>query len=54
MARTKRSFGQVDKLPSGRFRARYTGPDGQRHKAPLTFDTKGDAETWLTLRRSEL
>lgn len=54
MAKTKRSFGQVDKLPSGRFRARYTGPDGQRHKAPHTFDTKGDAETWLTLRRSEI
>ena len=54
MAKAKRSFGQVDRLPSGRYRARYTGPDGQRHKAAHTFDTKGDAETWLTLRRSEI
>lgn len=54
MAKTKRSFGLIDRLPSGRFRARYTGPDGERHKAPHTFDTKGDAETWLTLRRSEI
>lgn len=51
---SKRTFGEVSKLPSGRFRARYTGPDGQRHKAPHTFDTKGDADTWLTLRRSEV
>ncbi|MGD8151416.1 tyrosine-type recombinase/integrase [Ornithinimicrobium sp. Y1694] len=54
MARTKRSFGEIDKRASGRFRARYTGPDGQRHSAPHTFDTKADAETWLTLRRSEI
>lgn len=50
----KRSFGEISKLPSGRFRARYTGPDGQRHSAPRTFETKGDADAWLTLRRSEV
>lgn len=50
----KRSFGEVSKLPSGRHRARYTGPDGRRHSAPHTFDTKGDADAWLTLRRSEV
>ncbi len=54
MAKTKRTFGEVSKLPSGRWRARYTGPDGMRHSAPTTFDTKGDADTWLTLRRSEV
>lgn len=54
MASHKRTFGEISKLPSGRFRARYTGPDGQRHSAPRTFDTKGDADAWLALRRSEV
>lgn len=58
--RSKRKFGTVRKLPSGRFQARYSAPDGRRYEArmangrPLTFDTKGDAEDWLTLRRSEI
>jgi integrase len=56
----KRYFGNVRKLPSGRFQARYTGPDGCTYTArtntggPLTFDTRGDAEAWLTLRHSEV
>lgn len=54
MAGHKRSFGEVEKLPSGRYRARYTGPDGVRRKAPRTFDTKIDADAWLSLRRSEI
>lgn len=53
MAR-KRQFGEVTKLPSKRWRARYTGPDGLRHSAPHTFDTKKDADAWLTLRQSEV
>ena len=43
----RETFGQIDKLPSGRYRARYTGPDGQLHKAPGTFATKSEARTWL-------
>lgn len=39
------SFGNVDRLPSGRWRARYTGPDGQRRGQ--TFPTKSDARAWL-------
>jgi integrase len=39
------------KLPSGRIRARYLGPDGVRHSAPYTFETKGDAEAWLVDER---
>lgn len=54
MARRKRTFGEIDRLPSGRYRARYTGPDAQRHSAPHTFQTKLDAETWLTLRHAEI
>ena len=48
------SFGSVRALPSGRVQARYTGPDGTTHKAPITFDTKGDARAWLALRQSEI
>ncbi len=56
----KRQFGNVRKLPSGRFQARYTGPDGHMHAArrengqALTFETRGDANDWLSLRRSEI
>ena len=47
----KRSFGQITRLPSGRIRARYLGPDEFRHSAPYTFATKGDAEAWLVDER---
>jgi integrase len=51
MAKTKRGFGQLMKLPNGRVRARYTGPDGNLHNAPATFETNLDAEAWLTDER---
>lgn len=58
MAGTKRkrreTFGMVDKLPSGRIRARYTGPDGGRHNAPYTFDNLTDARAWLAARQTEI
>ncbi len=44
---TRRTFGSPRRLPSKRWQARYTGPDGQEHRAPATFQTKGDAEAWL-------
>lgn len=43
----RRAFGQIAKLPSGRYRARYIGPDTRLHSAPLTFQAKLDAEMWL-------
>lgn len=49
--KVKRGFGSLSSLPSGRIRARYTGPDGALHNAPHTFDTKMDAEAWLTDER---
>jgi integrase len=49
-----RPFGYVRRLPSGRWQASYQGPDTARHKAPYTFDTKRDAEGWLTKERQEL
>ena len=45
----KRYFGNVRKLPSGRYQARYTGPDGGPTPPapggrPLTFDAKQYAD----------
>jgi integrase len=48
------TFGTVHKLPSGRFRAMYYGPDGRRHTAPTTFFNRQDARGWLSLRQSEI
>ncbi|MES9542928.1 tyrosine-type recombinase/integrase [Actinomadura sp. NPDC000600] len=50
----KRRFGRVRKLPSGRFQARYPGPDGLDRPAPHTFATKRDAEQWLVLKEAEI
>lgn len=44
-------FGQIRKLPSGRFQASYPGPDGRRYNAPATFTHKGDAQAWVTEER---
>lgn len=52
--RSRRAFGGLRKLPSGRWQANYTGPDGALHKAPSTFETKLDAEAWLADRRREI
>jgi integrase len=49
--RTRRSFGQLRQLPSKRWQAFYTGPDIALHYAPSTFETKLDAEAWLTDER---
>lgn len=50
----KEAFGSLRILPSGRHQARYTGPDQQEHKAPLTFDTHGDAAAWLSAVRTDI
>ena len=44
----------VRKIPSGRYQARYTGPDGHLHRAPVTFQTRGDAQAWLALRHTDI
>ncbi len=49
-----RDFGNVRRLPSGRWQARYIGPDGQRRSAPHTFDTKTAAARWLRLTEAEV
>jgi integrase len=50
----KRRFGRVRHLPSGRWQARYPGPDGTDRPAPETFASKTDAEVWLTLEEAEI
>jgi hypothetical protein len=50
----KRRFGRVRQLPSGRWQARYQGPDGIDRAAPETFAAKTDAEVWLTLKEAEI
>lgn len=51
--RSKRRFGAVAQLPSGRWRARYTRPGTETWvNAPVTFDGKGDAEAWLAVQQS--
>lgn len=50
-ARTRRGFGAIRKLPSGRYQASYLGPDLNRYKARSTYETKTDAEGWLAKER---
>jgi len=52
--RGRRGFGAIRKLPSGRYQASYVGPDTARHKAPSTYETREDAEAWLSARRAEI
>ncbi|MGW0993641.1 tyrosine-type recombinase/integrase [Streptomyces sp. NPDC002523] len=54
MAGKRRQFGRVRKLPSGRYQARYVGPDGQLRPAPETFRTKKDADDWLADKQTEM
>lgn len=54
MARTPGTFGSVEQLTGGHYRARYTGPDGRRYKAPTTFLTKGDARGWLAIQQADI
>ncbi|MCZ2857446.1 site-specific integrase [Blastococcus sp. VKM Ac-2987] len=43
----KRIYGTVRRLASGRYQARWFGPEGKQHPAPRTFATKTDANRWL-------
>lgn len=52
--RSRAAFGTVEKLKSGNYRAIYTGPDGERYKAPHTFTTKTDARTWNATQQAAI
>lgn len=49
-----RNFGNIRKIASGRFQARYRGPDGKMRSAPVTFERKQDAARWLTMKDAEI
>ncbi len=44
---SRRKFGAVRRLPSGRWQARYVGPAGTLVAAPGTFGTKAEASRYL-------
>lgn len=44
----RRRYGSVRRLPSGRWQVRYPDTSGELRAAPETFETKTDAEVWLT------
>lgn len=52
--KTRRGFGAIRKLPSGRYQASYKSPDGVRRTAPRTFASKIDDEGLLALKRKEI
>lgn len=45
-------MGVTKRKDTGRWRARYAGPDGREHSRD--FDRKGDAEKWLTTQQSAI
>lgn len=48
----RRSWGKLRKIGSGRIQASYVSPiDGLRHNAPITYDSRMDAEAWLAAER---
>jgi integrase len=46
-------FGAIDRLPSGRHRARYVGSDGRR-RSKIFGTSKADARAWLAAQQTDL
>jgi integrase len=51
---TRRPFGRVRKLPSGRWQARFPDGSGRDVPAPVTFETKSDATRFLSRTQTDL
>jgi hypothetical protein len=51
---TIRDLGNVRQRASGRWQARYTGPDGLTHSAPNTFATEDDTDDWLIVTEADV
>lgn len=49
-----RRFGNVRRLPSGRYQIRFPGPDGRIRTGPETYERKGDADRALVLTEAQL
>jgi integrase len=54
VANSRRRFGSVRRLPSGRYQASWVSPDGRRRPAATTFATKTDAGRWLAAQETDL
>ena len=52
--RTRRSFGQLRKLPSGNWQASYVAPDGKTYNASNTFKTKALGDVWLAEQQTRI
>jgi integrase len=50
---TRRHFGSVSRLPSGRYQASYWH-EGRRHIGRDSFNTKADALAWLSLTEADI
>src|SRR3954470_14174541 len=50
----RRSFGTIRRLPSGRYQARYPGPDGRLRTAPDTFESRPDAARFLSAVETDM
>jgi hypothetical protein len=51
---SKRQFGTVRKLPSGRWQARYPDGSGRKVSADRTFPTKADANQFLNAVQTDM
>jgi Phage integrase, N-terminal SAM-like domain len=51
---SRRRFGSVRRLPSGRWQVRYRTSDGRQHTAPETFATKTEATRHLAQVETDL
>ncbi|MFJ8910617.1 tyrosine-type recombinase/integrase [Amycolatopsis sp. NPDC102389] len=54
MASKRRDWGRIRQLKSGRWQARYPGPDGVLRPAPETFETRKAAAGWLAEKQTEI
>ncbi|WET79502.1 tyrosine-type recombinase/integrase [Amycolatopsis sp. QT-25] len=52
--RGRRGFGNVRQRASGKWQARYPGPDGQMRNAPTMFASKRAAEQWLSVTETQI
>lgn len=52
--RRRGGFGTVERLPSGRFRARWRDPSGRRVTAEQTFPTTADARAFLSTVEADI
>ena len=54
MARSKRTFASIQRLPSKRWQVKYTDPTGRRRSAPHTFETRINAEAFVVALRRRI